>query len=72
MKGFVWFGVFSPAEAAETVQGLWYAFGDFLEMLSMGAMKGSGNDLILNGYNVTSEMSKPLHSLTCDVIFETF
>ena len=28
-------------------QGLWYAFGDFLEMLSMGAMKGAAGHGIL-------------------------
>merc|ERR1719401_2455349 len=27
--------------------GLWYAFGDFLEMLSMGAMKGGVYQLLL-------------------------
>merc|ERR1719281_1843355 len=27
--------------------GLWYAFGDFLEMLSMGAMKGGLYQLLL-------------------------
>ena len=29
------------------VIGLWYAFGDFLEMLSMGAMKGGVYQLLL-------------------------
>ena len=43
------------------VIGLWYAFGDFLEMLSMGAMKGGVYQLLLQSkLLITALMMKQL------------
>mmetsp|Transcript_39075 Transcript_39075/g.72798 ORF Transcript_39075/g.72798 Transcript_39075/m.72798 type:complete len:358 (+) Transcript_39075:77-1150(+) len=45
--------------------GLWYAFGDFLEMLSMGAMKGGVYQLLLQSkLLITALMMKHLKGTT--------
>ena len=45
--------------------GLWYAFGDFLEMLSMGAMKGGVYQLLLQSkLLITALMMKKLKGTT--------
>ena len=47
------------------VIGLWYAFGDFLEMLSMGAMNGGVYQLLLQSkLLITAVMMIPLKGTT--------
>ena len=47
------------------VIGLWYAFGDFLEMLSMGAMNGGVYQLLLQSkLLITAVMMIPLRGTT--------
>ena len=65
MKGVRACWAFPEGASAFIIIGLWYAFGDFLEMLSMDAMTGSVYQLLLQSkLLITALMMKQLKGTT--------